>query len=907
VGRQIGRRRVLGGLAAAGVAGASAPLVVHWLQQTVFAGEAPHPPRIAYLGSADEPLAAPFRQRLAELGWSDGKTVRLQFSGTTPQALARADADPFNYPDPTLARFLGDVTGRHPASVIVAPSDAYTTKARASTHSIPIVMVASADPVALGFAASLAQPGGNATGLATLTPQLDAKRLELLHETLPNARRVAVLWDPNDPVRGQSNAALQSTATTLGLRLTFIQVPWHGLTQSLTDIDVAQIGNDPIDALLLFEDAQQGSIDVAQVAAAATARRLPAVFATRAGPEGGGLLSYGPSLPALAQRAAEYVDRLLRGARPETLPIEQAAAFELVVNAATASALGLTLPSTLLAQATQVLQPAAGGPAAGAAASPMPAPEPHTLTIALEHEPELLDPRQGGIIATDVIVQRLLWRGLFDFDAAGAVVPALAAEVPTRENGGISSDGLTFTVKLKPNQAFSDGSPLTAKDLEYSTKRLFEPRHVGVTAADYFDIAGAEAYATALGTPAQPKSVSDAEQARLRDAVGVRALNETTLVFTRDPAAPAFTGSFLARIAMPALFPVQRSSIDRAGEAKLDAGTLVGNGPFLLQEHVPEDHLTLVPNPRYMLEPKPRLQRLTMRIIADSAQRIELYKRGELDLATGFPIHVVTPALDPAYRDQLRREPWLAIDYVAFHPRIPPFDDARVRRALTRAIDRDALVAQTLGGHARAGATVLPPSMPGYDPANQAIASFDPAAARAALAEAGYPGGRGFPGGITLLRLSGVSGKDVGDFIVQSWKQVLNISVSVQAVDDVNARIVHGQYQSYFGFWAADFPHAEDFLQRLFASTGRANASSHYSNPDFDAACELAGAEPDPAKQAALWSAAERIVLGDCVFAVLFYPELLTFCRPRVAGLRGGSLDLGTYGDAALDLVDTTG
>ncbi|HLZ72701.1 MAG TPA: ABC transporter substrate binding protein [Dehalococcoidia bacterium] len=903
--RRFGRRRVLGGLAVVGAVGAGAPLLVHELQRTVFAGEPPHLPRIAYLGSADEPLAAPFVQRLAALGWADGKSMRLLFSGTSPQALARADQVPWNYPDPALARFLSDVTGRQRARVIVAPSDAYASNARAATNSIPIVTVASADPVGLGFAQSLARPGGNTTGLATLTPQLDAKRIELLHEALPTARHVAVLWDPNDPVRGQSNAALQDTAATLGLRLTFIQVRWDGLTSVLSDLDVAQVSSDPLDALLLLEDAQQGSIDVSQVATAATARRLPAVFATRAGPESGGLLSYGPSLPALAQRAAEYVDRLLRGARPETLPIEQASAFELVVNSATASALGLSLPSTVLAQASEVLQPAAPGRAA-AGGSPAAGSGPHTLTIALDHEPEHLDPRQGGILAVDVIVQRLLWRGLFDFDAAGAVVPALAAELPTRENGGISADGLTFTVRLKANQTFRDGSPLTAQDLEYSIKRLFEPGHAGVTAADYFDIAGAEAYSTALGTPAQPKTVSDAELARLREVVGVRALDASTLVLIRDSSARGFTSSFLTRIAMPALYPVQRSSVEGLGAAKLNADTLIGNGPFLLQEHVPNDHLTLVPNPLYTLEPKPRLQRLTIRIVSDPTQRIEMYKRGELDLANCFPIQAVPLAADPAYRDHLRREPLLAIQYVAFNPKTPPFDDGRVRRALARAIDRDALVAQVFQGYLPAGATILPPGMPGYDPANQAIASFDPAAARAALAEAGYPDGRGFPDGVTLLRLNQVSGKGVLDFVVQSWRQVLNISVNVQPVDDILPRIFQGQYQSYFGVWIADFPHPEDFLQRLFASNGRANPSSRYSNPAFDAACALAGAEPDPAKQVALWSAAERIVLDDCPFAVLFYPELLTFRRPRVTGLRGGSSDLGAYGDAALDLVDTT-
>lgn len=466
---QIGRRRLLGGLAVAGAAGAGAPLLVQWLQATVASGQASHLPRVAYLGVAGDPLASAFRARLEELGWVDGRTIQLVFSGTTPFNLARADADPLNGPDPAVARFLADVSGRRPAAVIVSTADAYTKKALAATRSIPVVMTASADPVGLGFVTSLAQPGGNATGISAVVPELDAKRLELLRDALPGARRVAVFWNPNDPVRGRTLDALRETARRLGLELVPVQVDFGatrfrlGTAFSRLDIAAEQVR---LDALLVLEDAQEGQSEAGQIVAGAQQRRLPALFAFRAGSEQGGLLSYGPNLPALWQRAAEYVDRLLRGARPETLPVEQASSFELVVNADAAQQLGITLPAGLLARATQVLP--AGTLTTAAATPPAANSTAHTLTLSIGREPERLDPALGGIYLFEAIVLHLLYRGLFDFDPAGAVVPGLAAELPSKQNGGISADGSVFTVRLKPDRLFSDGSALTAHDLEYS-------------------------------------------------------------------------------------------------------------------------------------------------------------------------------------------------------------------------------------------------------------------------------------------------------------------------------------------------------------------------------------------------------------------------------------------------------
>lgn len=389
----------------------------------------------------------------------------------------------------------------------------------------------------------------------------------------------------------------------------------------------------------------------------------------------------------------------------------------------------------------------------------------------------------------------------------------------------------------------------------------------------------------------------------------MRAGDDRTLVFTRDPARRAAAGSYLARLALPGLYPVRQAVVEQLQGGKTDAGTLVGNGPFILQEHVPNDHLTLLPNPRYTAGPPPRLQRLTLRVVGDPAQALDLVRSGALDAAALTPQQLAGLVSDPAYRDRIKREAWFATVYVSFNTRRQPFDDARVRLALARAIDRDAFVARITRGSGRPGATLLPPSMPGYDPANEAIAGFDPEAARALLTAAGYPDGRGFPAGVTLLVVGDArAGSPGADFIAQGWRDVLNVPVAVELAptpSDAFGRMRGGAWQAATASWSADYFHPEDFLQTLFATGGAANMYQ-YNNPAFDAAVEQAGAETDPRLAAPLWSAAERLLLADCPCAPILHTELTTLWQPRVGGLQASALDLALYGDASLVRVDTT-
>jgi putative ABC transport system substrate-binding protein len=241
---------------------------------------------------------------------------------------------------------------RHQMAVIVASGTPAALGAKEATTQIPIpvVMVGVGDPVRTGLVAGLAQPEGNLTGLTTLLPASMLNRLHLLHTVVPGLARVAVLWKPENPANGLAWQEAQAAASAVGLTLASYPV------QAPSDLEAAfaAMARQGADGVLTCE----GALTVAQrrnIIALAAAHRLPAVYPLREFVEAGGLMAYGPNLTSLYRRAAAYVDRLLRGAKPADLPIEPPMQYELVFHRQTALALGLTLPSSLVEQADEVL------------------------------------------------------------------------------------------------------------------------------------------------------------------------------------------------------------------------------------------------------------------------------------------------------------------------------------------------------------------------------------------------------------------------------------------------------------------------------------------------------------------------------------------------------------------------
>jgi putative tryptophan/tyrosine transport system substrate-binding protein len=297
-------------------------------------------PKIAFL-SASSPINATveaFRQGLRDLGYVEGRNIVIEYRW----AEGRFDRLP------ALAAELL----RLGVTVIVAGNTPAALAAKKATSTIPIILVTSGDPVGSGLAASLARPGGNVTGLSlTPTPAISGKQLELLKEAFPSITHVAVLANPANPPTAGLLKEIELAAQSLGLRLRVVQVQEP---KEFGDA-FATMKNERVPALLVIADPLVADNRDRIVAFAAT-NRLPAIYPYRLFVDAGGLMSYGADSSDLYRRAATYVDRILKGAKPAELPIEQPTKFELVINMRTARALGLSIPRQLLVRADRVIE-----------------------------------------------------------------------------------------------------------------------------------------------------------------------------------------------------------------------------------------------------------------------------------------------------------------------------------------------------------------------------------------------------------------------------------------------------------------------------------------------------------------------------------------------------------------------
>jgi len=278
-----------------------------------------------------------FREGMRALGYEEGANLALEVRW------AEKEADV-----PGLA---AEVVGLQPR-IIVAGGSAAIRPIWNATQTIPIIFVAdNADPVEAGYAESYARPGKNLTGLTGLSPHVTQKRLALLKEVVPSMTRVAVLRNPESPDRERLSSETEAGAAALGLQLQWLEVT------DATQIDpaIGAASRDRADTLIVLRDPLTNN-NRPRIVTLAAEKRLPAMYASREAVDIGGLMTYGPNIYHLYHRTATYVDRILKGAKPGELPIEQPTTFELVVNLRTAQALGLTIPSSILSQATEVIQ-----------------------------------------------------------------------------------------------------------------------------------------------------------------------------------------------------------------------------------------------------------------------------------------------------------------------------------------------------------------------------------------------------------------------------------------------------------------------------------------------------------------------------------------------------------------------
>jgi putative ABC transport system substrate-binding protein len=325
------RRRDLVLLVAAAMTAARAPRA----QQKAM-------PVIGYLGSTSPgpfaPLVAAFRQGLSEGGYVEGQNVAIEYRWAE------------NHFD-RLPAMAADLVGRKVDLIVTSGSLAAALAAKSATSTIPIVFTGISDPVAAGLVASLARPGGNLTGSAPLNVELMPKRLELLTELVPQAKLIALLVNPNDPRAKRIVGDLQEAAQVKGLQLPILKAS----TESEIDAAFATLARVHADALVLGPDPFfSGRRE--QLLALASRHAVPAIYAWREFAAAGGLISYGTSLTGIWRQFGIYVGKILKGAKPADLPVEQPTKFELVINLKTAKALGLTIPQSILARADEVIE-----------------------------------------------------------------------------------------------------------------------------------------------------------------------------------------------------------------------------------------------------------------------------------------------------------------------------------------------------------------------------------------------------------------------------------------------------------------------------------------------------------------------------------------------------------------------
>jgi putative ABC transport system substrate-binding protein len=310
------------------------------LASTADAQQPGPPPRIGVLLvglSPESQEAQAFRQKLRDAGYAEGRDLVIEWR------FANGDYRQI----PQLAADLV----QHKVDVIVVDGTPAAQAVKRATSTIPIVMATVADPVGSGLVASLAHPGGNITGLSVMSVELSAKRLQLLKETVPRLNRVAVLWNPAQPWHPKVIEDLKAVAPSLSIELNFVSARTAeeiGPAFSAVSRGHAQALNVLADYFFFIH--RRTLLDLASKA------RLPVMYSARHFADEGGLMSYGPNYGDLYRRSAGYVDKILKGAKPGDLPIEQPTQFELVVNLKTARALGITIPESVLLRADEVIR-----------------------------------------------------------------------------------------------------------------------------------------------------------------------------------------------------------------------------------------------------------------------------------------------------------------------------------------------------------------------------------------------------------------------------------------------------------------------------------------------------------------------------------------------------------------------
>jgi len=475
-----------------------------------------------------------------------------------------------------------------------------------------------------------------------------------------------------------------------------------------------------------------------------------------------------------------------------------------------------------------------------------------------------LDPPLAGA-SQSVGVISLVFEGLVRLDSDLNIAPAGA------ESWDVKDGGKTFIFHIRQGLKFANGDPVTAEDFSYSLNRAFSPDFANGNAGYYLsNIVGS----------------GDVTEGKATSVSGVKVIDPQTLEI--DLQIPSVY--FLYQLTFPASFVISKKAVEANPSSWTDSA--YGTGPFMVKEWKHNQSITLVPNPNYWLG-KPQLEEINLPFIQDPATALKLYQTGELDImgTYNFPTDQISAlASDPAFH-QLNQ---FFVAYIGFNNAKPPFNDVRVRQAFAKAVDKKTLIDKVLEGAVVQADTIIPPGMPGFNAESAKIQQLNLDEAKKLLAEAGFPGGQGFPKLALSINNQDPNFPKIAAALQQMWKEALGVEVEINTEelskfnDDLTATANDPTSATALAFfisvWGADYPDPQNFVSQQLRS-GVGNNNGHYSNAEFDKLVDQADVEADLPKRLPLYQQAEQIALTEVGWLPLYYGKANLLIRPTVNGL----------------------
>ncbi|MFO7167449.1 MAG: peptide ABC transporter substrate-binding protein [Chloroflexota bacterium] len=496
-------------------------------------------------------------------------------------------------------------------------------------------------------------------------------------------------------------------------------------------------------------------------------------------------------------------------------------------------------------------------------------PEQQIFRAYLTSEPESIDPALSQSTSEEVVLKQL-------FTGLTRINPDLEPEPAIAESWEFNEDNTQITFTLRET-TWSDGQPLTARDFEYAWKRYLDPR----TASPYASLASdvIQGGAELVGA----ETSDDAQLDQLREALGVRAVDDRTLQVDLAIPAPFFP----SLVALGTMAPVRQDIIEANGDRWTEVGTLVGNGPFVLQDYTPGSSMTFAPNPNYFEGP-PTLQQLTINFITDDATAFANYQADELDITAVPPAEVPGIQRNPDLSSQIALNNQLATYYFSFNVTQPPFDNVQVRQAFAHAIDRQTLVDQVLSGIPQPAWSFIPPGVPGHitrEEAGEAAQTFDPERARQLLAEAGYPNGENFPP-VSLAFNNNGSHALIAERVQADLQENLGIQVEL---DPREATTYFSEVQDnpppfFRAGWNADYADPYNF-DRLVFGPGSSQNYGMWENLEFTRLLDEADTAATPEERIAAYQEAEKVLAQDAGSVFVYWYRTFRLVKPWVRGM----------------------